>query len=222
MDPCVGRTSPPCAASLNRDARRRSIPLPSTCRPKKVAIVAPRRVLSRRLLCTAKCRITGCRHVSSSSPQKKGQGHLAMHTPVPRPLRTMHSVRGWHRRPIVGLVGILVSCVLSVIASLRPPRSHAQDAAEPFDFQQASRHVMKPREVWPLVNRHTVPLAFRVLSDETRHQRHGPFEAAAQGHCAFREPRAGRQEVGPSVRDPVCPSTPAVNREPSSGGARSS
>ena len=45
---------------------------------------------------------------------------------------------------------------------------HAQDdpAAEPFDFVTASRDVPKPREIWPLVKRHTVPLEFKVLSDE--------------------------------------------------------
>jgi len=35
-----------------------------------------------------------------------------------------------------------------------------------FDFEEASRGVPKPREIWPLVKQHTVPLDFRVLSDE--------------------------------------------------------
>ncbi|MHC4402686.1 MAG: alpha/beta hydrolase family protein [Planctomycetota bacterium] len=38
-------------------------------------------------------------------------------------------------------------------------------AAKPFDFEEASRNVPKPREIWPLVKKHTVPLEFRVLSD---------------------------------------------------------
>jgi len=44
----------------------------------------------------------------------------------------------------------------------------AQDApaAQPFDFEAASRHVPKPREIWPLVREHTVPLDFAVHSDE--------------------------------------------------------
>lgn len=39
-------------------------------------------------------------------------------------------------------------------------------APEPFDFEAASRNVPKPRELWPLVKQHVVPLEFKVLSDE--------------------------------------------------------
>jgi len=35
-----------------------------------------------------------------------------------------------------------------------------------FDFEQASANVPKPREIWPIVREHTVPLEFKVLSDE--------------------------------------------------------
>ena len=38
--------------------------------------------------------------------------------------------------------------------------------AEPFDFEAASRDVPKPREIWPLVRKHCVPLSFQVLGDE--------------------------------------------------------
>ena len=45
---------------------------------------------------------------------------------------------------------------------------HAQQetAAESFDFEEASRDVPKPRELWPIVKQHTVPLEFRVIFDE--------------------------------------------------------
>jgi len=90
-----------------------------------------------------------------------------MVTPVSRPLGLKRSARVWRWRPSDCLTGVLFfSCTLSISSLPRPPWSHAQDAAEPFDFEQASRDVMKPREIWPLVKRHTVPLAFRVLSDE--------------------------------------------------------
>jgi hypothetical protein len=36
----------------------------------------------------------------------------------------------------------------------------------PFNFEEASRHVPKPREIWPLVAKHTIPLDFKILSDE--------------------------------------------------------
>jgi hypothetical protein len=38
--------------------------------------------------------------------------------------------------------------------------------AAPFDFEQASRNVPKPREIWPIVQQHTVPLDFEICSDE--------------------------------------------------------
>ena len=39
-------------------------------------------------------------------------------------------------------------------------------ASEPFNFEEASRNVPKPRDVWPLVKQHTVPLEFKIRSDE--------------------------------------------------------
>ncbi len=39
-------------------------------------------------------------------------------------------------------------------------------ASEPFDFDEASRKVPRPREIWPLVREHTVPLEFVIHSDE--------------------------------------------------------
>jgi len=39
-------------------------------------------------------------------------------------------------------------------------------ASEPFDFDEASSNVPKPREIWPLVREHTVPLEFTIHSDE--------------------------------------------------------
>jgi hypothetical protein len=38
--------------------------------------------------------------------------------------------------------------------------------AESFNFDEASRVVPKPREIWPIVKEHTVPLEFEVRSDE--------------------------------------------------------
>lgn len=47
--------------------------------------------------------------------------------------------------------------------------AQAADApqAKPFNFEEASRDVLKPREIWPHVKKHLVPLDFQVLSDET-------------------------------------------------------
>jgi hypothetical protein len=57
----------------------------------------------------------------------------------------------------------LVCAVLILTACL-----YAQEttATKPFDFNEASSNVPKPREIWPLVRKHTVPLEFEILSDE--------------------------------------------------------
>jgi hypothetical protein len=36
----------------------------------------------------------------------------------------------------------------------------------PFDFETASLNVPKPRELWPIVKQHCVPLEFKILEDE--------------------------------------------------------
>ncbi|MBN2474209.1 MAG: hypothetical protein JXB62_06360 [Pirellulales bacterium] len=58
----------------------------------------------------------------------------------------------------------------AAMAAWFPPskRARAQEppAAESFNFAEASRDVPKPREIWPLVKTHTVPLELKVLSDE--------------------------------------------------------
>jgi hypothetical protein len=38
--------------------------------------------------------------------------------------------------------------------------------AQPFNFEEASRNVPKPRALWPVVRQHCVPLEFKVLVDE--------------------------------------------------------
>ena len=50
----------------------------------------------------------------------------------------------------------------SVAAAAESPA--ATDA--PFDFAAASRDVPTPRALWPIVRQHTVPLEFRIVSDE--------------------------------------------------------
>jgi hypothetical protein len=37
---------------------------------------------------------------------------------------------------------------------------------KPFNFEEASRDVPKPREIWPLAAKHIIPLEFTILSDE--------------------------------------------------------
>ncbi len=46
------------------------------------------------------------------------------------------------------------------------PEKQFSGFVEAFDFEQASRDVPKPREIWPIVRQHTIPLEFTVRSDE--------------------------------------------------------
>ena len=39
-------------------------------------------------------------------------------------------------------------------------------ADAPFDFEMASKNIPKPREIWPIVKQHLVPLEFKIRSDE--------------------------------------------------------
>ncbi|MEN6577215.1 MAG: PhoPQ-activated protein PqaA family protein [Phycisphaerales bacterium] len=63
----------------------------------------------------------------------------------------------------------MLLCGVAIAAWLAPvPYAHAEDAAatKPFDFEEASRNVPKPREIWPLVRKDIVPLEWEIRSDE--------------------------------------------------------
>ncbi len=63
---------------------------------------------------------------------------------------------------LIGFIGMSTGSLDAVV------QLHAQENRQDalFDFEQATRDIPKPREIWPIVKRHTVPLDFRVLSDE--------------------------------------------------------
>jgi PhoPQ-activated pathogenicity-related protein len=65
---------------------------------------------------------------------------------------------------VVSRWGFLLGIVLSAGTAL----AHAGEApvAPVFNFEEASRAVPKPRELWPVVRQHCVPLEFKVLKDE--------------------------------------------------------
>lgn len=65
-------------------------------------------------------------------------------------------------------LALLASCLAAFAAGSPLAASAAEEAMPPapFNFEEASRGVPKPREIWPLVQRHTVPLELKVLSDE--------------------------------------------------------
>jgi hypothetical protein len=68
------------------------------------------------------------------------------------------------RRSAVKVMNVTVACAIPMLNACL----WAQDAtaSRPFDFEEASRSVAKPREIWPLVREHAIPLDFEVHSDE--------------------------------------------------------
>jgi len=70
-----------------------------------------------------------------------------------------------HRRFTV----LMLLCGAAIAASFGPiPCARGQDtsATEPFNFEEASRTVPKPQEIWPLVREDAVPLEWTIRSDE--------------------------------------------------------
>lgn len=68
------------------------------------------------------------------------------------------------QRKAVKLTNVTAACAILVLSACLG----AQEAttSKPFDFEEASRRVPKPREIWPLLRKHTVPLDFEIHSDE--------------------------------------------------------
>lgn len=55
----------------------------------------------------------------------------------------------------------------AVLAGLtQPAPAQPTNASKPFNFEEASRNVPKPRDVWPQVMEHAVSLEWKVLADE--------------------------------------------------------
>lgn len=73
------------------------------------------------------------------------------------------------RRLIGPLCQFVLAGVFLVMAGTvwaAEPSVQESPPAVSFNFAEAARGVPKPRELWPLVKQHTVPLDFRVISDE--------------------------------------------------------
>ena len=62
---------------------------------------------------------------------------------------------------------LLASLATSALALwLVCPIQAADSNSPPFDFAEASKNVPKPRELWPIIRKHIIPLEFKVLSEE--------------------------------------------------------
>ena len=60
--------------------------------------------------------------------------------------------------------GVLVATLLA--ACITPAYSDEPQPDEPFNFEEASRDVPKPRELLPILKQDMVPADFTILSDE--------------------------------------------------------
>lgn len=68
------------------------------------------------------------------------------------------------RRKGVRLTSVAAVCAILILTACLGAQEVT--VTKPFDFDEASRNVPKPREIWPLVRKHTVPLEFEIRSDE--------------------------------------------------------
>lgn len=66
---------------------------------------------------------------------------------------------------ILARIAALLSIVVWVSITL-PVRAEPPAAKAPFDFEEASRNVPRPRELYPLVRRDMAPADLKILSDE--------------------------------------------------------
>jgi hypothetical protein len=69
---------------------------------------------------------------------------------------------------LAAVVPICPHLLTALILLLAATSARCQDntPAQPFDFEQATKDVPKPREIWPLLQSDIVPLDLRIISDE--------------------------------------------------------
>jgi len=70
------------------------------------------------------------------------------------------------RRKLTAFSALAIAAVVAWLSLAAFVDAQETQEAEPFDFEAASKDVPKPREIWPLVREHTVPLEFEIRSDE--------------------------------------------------------
>jgi len=71
----------------------------------------------------------------------------------------MRSFGGWRWQSAWLVVAVSLGCAAQAEAQERAP-------AKALNFEEAARNVPKPRELWPLVMKHAVPLDVKVTGDE--------------------------------------------------------
>lgn len=88
-----------------------------------------------------------------------------------------------------------------------------QGLSEPFDFAEASKNIPKPREIWPHVKKHMVPLDFKILSDEIVESQYDPTQKIRKVSAHFFSQELDHKKWGhPCVI--FIPGDPKINSTP--------
>jgi hypothetical protein len=114
---------------------------------------------------------------------------------------------------------ILIACVVFAAGFTLTPRSRAGEPsdAEPFNFEEASRTIPKPREIYPIVKRDMIPMDLKISSDEIVTSDTDPSQKLRTIRAHFNSLKLeGRVWGHPCVI--LLPADPAVNRSPARKG----
>ena len=67
---------------------------------------------------------------------------------------------------LLGTTCVFLAPALAWTSSARADEPKDQYQEKPFDFEEASRDVPKPREIYPYVKRDMIPMDLKIISDE--------------------------------------------------------
>ena len=68
----------------------------------------------------------------------------------------------------ISLACVLMGCALLSTGMVRNSWGQTEEPADkqvPFNFEEASRNVLKPREIYPYVKRDMVPMDLKIVSE---------------------------------------------------------
>lgn len=71
-----------------------------------------------------------------------------------------------YHRCIASVISLSILSATAWTGSATPARAEEPQAKKPFNFEEASRNIPKPRELYPLVKRDMVPMDLKIISDE--------------------------------------------------------
>ena len=106
-----------------------------------------------------------------------------------------------HRR---SLAYVLMSCALLSTGLVRISLGQVDEPTDkpvPFNFEEASRDVLKPREIYPYVKRDIVPMDLKIISDEIVPSDTDPSKQLRKIVAKFNSLELAGKTWGPSLCD---------------------